>query len=47
MAAHTTRKQGTAARSQTIARNVARQVKQGRNVATRAGHVRNQTNGGR
>lgn len=48
MAAHTTRKQGNAARSQTIARNAARQYKQGRTVATRAGHARaNRTNGGR
>jgi len=40
MAAHSTRKQGTAARQQTIARNAARQYKQGRTVATRAGHAR-------
>jgi DeoR/GlpR family transcriptional regulator of sugar metabolism len=44
MAAHSTRKQSAAARQQTIARNVARQVKQGRNVATRAGHTRAQRN---
>ncbi len=44
MAAHNTRKDARAnpaARRQTIARNVARQVKQGRTVATKAGHVRN------
>ena len=40
MAAYTTRKQGAAARSQTIARNAARQYKRGAVVATKAGHVR-------
>lgn len=40
MATYSTRKQGTAARRQTIARNVARQVKAGAVRTTRNGHVR-------
>lgn len=45
MAQYQTRKQGTAARSQTIARNAARQYKRGALNATRAGHVRNARKG--
>lgn len=40
MAAYQTRKQGTAARSRTIANRTARAVKQGRVNVNRAGHVR-------
>lgn len=45
MAQYQTRKQGSAARSQTIARNAARQYKRGAVVATRAGHARNARKG--
>jgi hypothetical protein len=42
MAAYQTRKQGTEARSRTIANRTARALKQGATNVNRAGHVRTQ-----
>jgi len=40
MAQYTTHKSGAQGRSQTIARNVARQIKAGGTLTTKAGHAR-------